>query len=120
MDGIGIGEQQPFSASHSGASGDSVVLAGPTFGQRAGFDNLHANLHLGVRKRGRDFAGAVSRVIVDHDDFEDCIILRRVLRDQGLKTCAQASLFIARRHDYRHRKSPGNCICRRHTANLLL
>ena len=41
VDGVGIGEEQPFAAGSAGSGDDGVVLAGPAWGERAGFDQSH-------------------------------------------------------------------------------
>ena len=40
VDGVGVGEEEPFATSLGGAGGDGVVLAGPAFEQGVGFDDM--------------------------------------------------------------------------------
>ena len=99
MHGVGVGKQEPLALSCFGASDDGIILAGPTCGERAGFDDLDAR----VRKRRGDFAGAVSGMIVDHNDFEGHACLRGVaLQQKGFETLAETDFFIASRNDDRH------------------
>ena len=74
-----------------GAGGDGVVLAGPAFEQRVGFDDSHSG-----ERRG-DCAGVVGGMVVDDDDFEG----DSGLRDEGLETVGQAGFFVARGNDDR-------------------
>jgi hypothetical protein len=115
VDGVSVGEQEPFALCLTRSGENGVVLAGPTWWERSGFDYTHFTRVCRGEGLG-DFARSVGRVVIDDDDFE----VYALLCDQRFEARAEAGFFVARGDNYGYLNWFGGCWRRRHGSNPLL
>ena len=92
MDRVSVGEEQPLATGVANRGGDRVVFSGPAFGERPRFN------YLNFREALCDFAGSISGMIIDDDDFE----IDTGLRNERFQAGSQRSLLVACGNDYRN------------------
>jgi len=92
MDGIGIGEEQPFANCSLRAAMRGVTLPRPARRKRRRIDDFHSTI------AASNLAGTVRGIVVDDNDF----VVDSGLLLQRPQALAKAGFLVARGNDHRH------------------